>query len=86
LGNSHALEHALGELSQLHPLNVLEAHALQGGLDAAGAIFGGNSGELRVVVQQFMRGEVVVEIGLLGKKADERFHFGIGPYLPEDAS
>ena len=86
LRDSGALQHAFGELAQLHAFNVGQTHALQDFLDAALAVFAGNSRELSVVVEQFVGGQVVVEVGLLGQKADLRFDFRIGPFVAQNAS
>ena len=86
LRDSGALQHALRKLAQLHALHIGQSHALQHFFHAALAIFAGNAGELSVVVEQFVRGQVVVEIRLLGKKSDLRFDFRVGPFAAQDAS
>ena len=53
---------------------------------AALAVFAGHAGELSVIVKQFVRSEIVVEVRLLGKKSDLRFDFWIGPLATENAS
>ena len=73
LADAHALQHAFGKLAQLHALHVPQSDLLQNLLDALLALFGGNAGKLPVIFEQFVSGEIVVEIGLLGKKTDLRF-------------
>ena len=45
----------------------------------------GNARELSVVVEQFVGGQIVVEVRLLGKKSDLRLDFRIGPFTAQDA-
>src|SRR6202044_327756 len=85
LTDSHALQHALGKLAQLHALDISQSDLLENLLDARLALFGGNAGELSVIFQQFMSRQIVVEIWLLGKKSDLRFDLRVGPIVAQDA-
>ena len=85
LADSHALQHAFGKLPQLHALHVAQPDLLEHLLDALLALFGGNAGKLSVVFEQFVSCQIVVEIGLLGKKADLRFDLRVGPFAAQDA-
>ena len=54
-----------------------KADTIEGGGDSLLALSRRHSGELRVVVQQFRRSKIVVEIWLFGKKSDLRPNRGI---------
>src|ERR1700722_505919 len=85
LRDSYALQHAFGKLPQLQALDILKADAPQCALYAALAPMCRNSRELAVIVQKFVRSQVIVEIWLLGKKSDLRLDGRIGPVVPQDA-
>src|SRR5689334_22030701 len=73
LRQSHALQHSLRELTKLRVPRVLrKSDTGERALDASRALLRRNAGEVRVVVQQFLRSEIVVEIRLLGKESDLR--------------
>src|SRR4029077_4442291 len=41
--------------------------------------------ELSVVIQKLVSRQVIVEVGLLGKKADLRFYLRVGPFPAQNA-
>ncbi len=70
----HPLQHALRELPQLHPCRIAQSHPSQHLFHPCRASFGRNSRKLPIIIKQFSRTQMVVEVGLLGQKADLRFH------------
>ena len=44
-----------------------------------------HAGKLPVIIQQFVRGQVIVEVRLLGKKSDLRLDFRVGPVVAQNA-
>ena len=82
LRDAHALQHAFGKFAQLHAFNVGQSHARKHFFHARLALFGGNAGKLPVVVEQFVRRQIIIEIRLLGKKSDLRFDSRVGPVRP----
>ena len=85
LRNSHALQHAFGELAQLHSAHIGQTDALQDFIHFARSVFRIHSGKLAIVLQQFAGGEVVVKVRLLGQKSDLRLHAGIVDFHPQNA-
>ena len=64
---------------------VVASEVIEHFLDPLCSIFGRHSGKLPVVLQQFARGEIVVEIRLFRKEANLRLDFGISPVLTQDS-
>ena len=86
LGQAHPLQHALGELPELAvPGRLVEVHAAQeiGGAGPAGRR--PVAEQLGAVLQQLARGEVVVEVRLLGQVAEACVHGHVGDVVAEDA-
>ena len=47
--------------------------------------FGGDTRKLTVIVEKFVSRQIVVEVGLLGKKSDLRFHRRIVDFPAQDS-
>src|ERR1043165_8960725 len=79
LRNSHPLQHAFGEFPQLCATRLRQADTRQNLGYPALALARINSRQLRKVIEEFVGGQVVVEIRLFRQKTDLRFHLGIAP-------
>ena len=73
----------LENLRNCTPLTSVRPTRCEHFLHPALAVLAGNSRKLPVVVEQFVRGQVIVEVGLFGKKSDLRFDLRIGPIMPQ---
>ena len=83
LCHADALQHSLGELSQLHICVGRHPHARQhlGDAPLAGARL--HAGEACVVIEEFGGSEIVVEVRLLGQESDHRLHIRITPIMAQ---
>ena len=70
LRNADALHHPLRELPQLQPALGADPDAIEARPHPLPAIGGGIPEELREVAQQLLGGQIVVEVGILGKVSD----------------
>src|SRR5258708_19769676 len=85
LADSDALQHALGELAQLHASHVAQSDLIEHLVDPLLALLCRNPGELSVIFEQLVSCQVVVEIGLFGKESDLRLYRGVGPFPAKKA-
>ncbi len=85
LRDSDALQHAFGKFPQLHALHFRQSNSLQRGLNPPRAFFCRNAGKLRVIVQQLVCSQMIIEIRLLRKESNLRFDFRIGPIAAQKA-
>lgn len=84
LRDADALQHAFGKLAQLHPGRVRQTGPRQHRLDPPPCFAGGDRREPRIIVQEFGGRQIIVEIGLLGQKADLRLHCRVVDFLAQN--
>src|SRR5208283_4217873 len=84
LRQPQSLQHALGELPQLHPRRIAQSYPFEHLLHPRRAPFCRKSRKLPIIVEQFSRAQMVVEVGLLGQKSNLRFHPRIVHIQPQN--
>ena len=85
LGQPDALDHALRILPEPQPPLGAKAHIVEDAGDAGGEIRPAETEQAPEIAQQFLGGEVIVEIGILGQEADALFHREIAHRAAQDA-
>ena len=77
LRDSHALQHPFRKFSQLHVARRSQTHALEIFPHALAAFARAVVRKSRVIIEQFARRQVVVEVRLLGQIADLAVHLDV---------
>src|SRR4029077_10760506 len=82
---SRALEHTFGEFSQLNVGRRGEADELEKSDHALAAVGGSEAEKPSVIIEEFARRQIVIEVGLLGKIADFAVHADVVDRFAADA-
>ncbi len=77
LRDSHALQHAFREAPQLNIGGGAQADALEKARHALAPVGFAEAEETRGIIEQLARGQVIVEVRLLGEKADLAVHLDV---------
>ena len=85
LSKPHALQHPLGIFSQLYLARSFQPYLLQHAIDAVFPVGRSQVVKSGKIVEHFRRGQVVVEVGLLGQVTDVPVHLHVADRLAEDS-